>query len=57
MYYAGKPSRRFAESFAATVLDRDTGMLAMMLIAATATIDPPREAGWHTGCPSSSGAL
>ncbi len=33
MYYAGKPSRRFAQSFAATFLDRDAGMLAMMIIA------------------------
>lgn len=41
MYYAGKPSRRFAESFAATFLDRDTGMLAMMLIAVTATMIHP----------------
>ena len=41
MYYAGKPSRQFAQSFAATFLDRDTGMLAMMLIAVTATIIHP----------------
>jgi hypothetical protein len=46
MYYAGKPSRQFAESFAATFLDRDTGMLAMMIIAVTATIiHPVRLAG------------
>lgn len=46
MYYAGKPSRRFAQSFAATFLDRDTGMLAMMIIAVTATmIHPVRLAG------------
>jgi uncharacterized protein (TIRG00374 family) len=41
MYYAGKPSRRFAQSFAATFLDRDTGMLAMMIIAVTATMIHP----------------
>jgi glycosyltransferase 2 family protein len=33
MYYAGKPSKAFAQSFAATFLDRDAGMLAMMIIA------------------------
>jgi glycosyltransferase 2 family protein len=37
MYYAGKPSGRFAQSFAATFLDRDAGMLAMMIIALGAT--------------------
>jgi glycosyltransferase 2 family protein len=36
MYYAGKPSRQYARSFAATFLDRDAGMLAMMLIACAA---------------------
>jgi len=36
MYYAGKPTRRYAESFAATFLDRDAGMLAMMIIAGIA---------------------
>ncbi len=41
MYYAGKPSRRFAQSFAATFLDRDTGMLAMMIIAVVATLFHP----------------
>ncbi len=45
MYYAGKPSRQFAQSFAATFLDRDTGMLAMMLIAVTATIIHPVRLG------------
>ncbi|NWG12200.1 MAG: flippase-like domain-containing protein [Acidobacteria bacterium] len=46
MYYAGKPSRRFAQSFAATFLDRDTGMLAMMIIAVVATLfHPVRLAG------------
>jgi hypothetical protein len=41
MYYAGKPSRRFAQSFAATFLDRDAGMLAMMVIAVIASIAHP----------------
>ncbi len=50
MYYAGKPSRQFAQSFAATFLDRDTGMLAMMLIAVTATIIHPV---WLEGIPVS----
>jgi len=46
MYYAGKSSRRFAQSFAATFLDRDTGMLAMMIIAVIATlVHPVRLAG------------
>ncbi len=38
MYYAGKPSRLYAESFAATFLDRDSGMLAMMLLASVGTL-------------------
>jgi glycosyltransferase 2 family protein len=38
MYYAGKPSRQYAQSFAATFLDRDTGMLAMMLLACVGTL-------------------
>ncbi len=38
MYYAGKPERKFAESFAATFLDRNAGMLAMMMIACTASL-------------------
>lgn len=38
MYYAGKPSRKFAQSFAATFLDRDSGMLAMMIIACLGTV-------------------
>lgn len=38
MYYAGKPSKKFAASFAATFLDRDAGMLAMMMIACAAAI-------------------
>ncbi len=37
MYYAGKPSRNYAQSFAATFLDRDAGMLAMMIIACIGT--------------------
>ncbi len=44
MYYAGKPSKRFAASFAATFLDRDAGMLAMMIIACTATLVSPLHA-------------
>jgi uncharacterized protein (TIRG00374 family) len=38
MYYAGKPSRMYARSFAAAFLDRDAGMLAMMVIACGATL-------------------
>ena len=41
MYYAGKPSRLYAQSFAATFLDRDAGMLAMMIIACVGTIIHP----------------
>lgn len=41
MYYAGKPSKLYARSFAATFLDRDAGMLAMMIIACTATLIHP----------------
>ena len=33
MYYAGKPTRQYAQSFAATFLDRDSGMFAMMILA------------------------
>lgn len=40
-YYAGKPSRLYAQSFAATFLDRDAGMLAMMIIAFVATLVHP----------------
>lgn len=43
MYYAGKPSRLFAKSFAATFLDRDAGMFAMMLIACLAFLFNPVE--------------
>jgi glycosyltransferase 2 family protein len=38
MYYAGKPSKSYAQSFAATFLDRDAGMLAMMIIACAAIL-------------------
>ncbi len=41
MYYAGKPSKKFAQSFAATFLDRDAGMLAMMIIACIASFVHP----------------
>jgi len=41
MYYAGRPHRTYAESFAATFLDRDAGMLAMMIIACAAIIFHP----------------
>jgi len=41
MYYAGKPSKAYAQSFAATFLDRDAGMLAMMIIACAAILAYP----------------
>jgi hypothetical protein len=41
MYYAGRPSKSYAQSFAATFLDRDAGMLAMMLIACSAILIYP----------------
>jgi glycosyltransferase 2 family protein len=41
MYYAGKPSKKFAQSFAATFLDRDAGMFAMMIIACIASLVHP----------------
>ncbi len=41
MYYAGKPSRLYAQSFAATFLDRDAGMIAMMIIACLVTLLHP----------------
>ena len=41
VYYAGKPSRSFARCFAATFLDRDAGMFAMMLIASVAFLFNP----------------
>ncbi len=40
-YYAGKPSRLYPQSFAATFLDRDAGMLAMMIIACMVTLVHP----------------
>lgn len=36
VYYAGRPSRSYAQSLAAAFLDRDAGMLAMMIIACAA---------------------
>jgi hypothetical protein len=41
MYYAGKPSKSYAQSFAATFLDRDAGMLAMMIIACVGILGHP----------------
>jgi len=41
MYYAGKPSKSYAQSFAATFLDRDAGMFAMMIIACFAILFYP----------------
>jgi glycosyltransferase 2 family protein len=41
MYYAGKSSKSYAQSFAATFLDRDAGMLAMMIIACGAILIYP----------------
>ena len=41
MYYAGKPSKSYAQTFAATFLDRDAGMLAMMIIACVAILIHP----------------
>ena len=41
MYYAGKPTKHYAESFASTFLDRDAGMLAMMIIAGIAMVVHP----------------
>jgi glycosyltransferase 2 family protein len=41
MYYAGRPSKAYAQSFAATFLDRDAGMLAMMIIACGAIMVHP----------------
>jgi len=38
MYYAGRATRLYAQSFAATFLDRDAGMFAMMLIACVGTL-------------------
>jgi uncharacterized protein (TIRG00374 family) len=41
MYYAGKPSKLYAQSFAATFLDRDSGMFAMMIIACVGVLVHP----------------
>ncbi len=41
MYYAGKPHKSYAQSFASTFLDRDSGMLAMMIIACVAVLIHP----------------
>lgn len=41
MYYAGKPSKSYAQSFASTFLDRDAGMFAMMIIACAALVVYP----------------
>jgi uncharacterized protein (TIRG00374 family) len=41
IYYAGKHSNSYAQSFAAVFLDRDTGMLAMLMIACAATLIYP----------------
>lgn len=41
IYYAGRPTRSYAQSFASTFLDRDAGMLAMMIIACTAILIHP----------------
>jgi glycosyltransferase 2 family protein len=41
MYYAGRPSGLYAQSFAATFLDRDSGMLGMMIIACIGTFILP----------------
>jgi len=41
IYYAGRPTRSYAQSFASTFLDRDAGMLAMMIIACIAILIHP----------------
>ena len=41
MYYAGRPSKMYAQSFAATFLDRDAGMLAMLIIACAVILVHP----------------
>ena len=48
VYYAGKPSRSYAENFASIFLDRDIGMFAMMIIACCAVFIHPVSA---TGVP------
>jgi glycosyltransferase 2 family protein len=41
IYYAGRPSKKYAQSFAAAFLDRDAGMFAMMIIACIAVLVSP----------------
>lgn len=41
IYYVGKHSNSYSQSFAATFLDRDIGMLAMMIIACAAIVLHP----------------
>jgi uncharacterized protein (TIRG00374 family) len=41
IYYVGKHSNSYSQSFAATFLDRDVGMLAMMIIACAAIVLHP----------------
>jgi uncharacterized protein (TIRG00374 family) len=41
IYYVGKHSNSYSQSFAATFLDRDVGMLAMMIIACAAILIYP----------------
>ena len=41
VYYTGKQSKAWAESFASTFLDRDIGMFAMMIIACCAIMIHP----------------
>ncbi len=41
VYYAGKPSKLYSQSFAATFMDRDAGMLAMLSVACIAVIWNP----------------
>ncbi|MBN2241351.1 MAG: flippase-like domain-containing protein [Acidobacteria bacterium] len=38
VYYTGKPTKSYAQSFAATFMDRDTGLFSMLAIACTATL-------------------
>jgi uncharacterized protein (TIRG00374 family) len=41
IYYAGRPSKKYAQSFAAAFLDRDAGMFAMMIIACISALIHP----------------
>jgi uncharacterized protein (TIRG00374 family) len=41
IYYTGRPSNSYAQSFAATFLDRDTGLGAMLAIACLSTVLHP----------------